>query len=111
MNIASKLTLVGIFAVSSLAAASLDKDLVRGRIRAHMREFRACYENALAKEPKLAGRVTAKFVVGKDGKVSSSVAEGMPAINSCVARVIEKIEFPANNRDAFTVNYPFEFHR
>ena len=112
MKVASMTTLVLVTVVaSSVATASLDKDLVRGRIRAHNAEYRACYEAALKKDPKLEGKVVVKFVVEKDGKVSSAKSEGMPAIDDCISRAIAKIQFPSNTRGSFTVSYPFTFSR
>jgi len=110
MKVASMMALV-VLVVPSLATASLDTNLVRGRIRAHNAKYRACYEAALKKDPELEGKVVVKFVIEKDGKVSSAKAEGMPAIDDCIARAIGKIRFPSNTRGSITVNYPFAFTR
>lgn len=109
MKRASVLVFAAIFAVSSLAAASLDKDLIRGRIRARNADYRACYEAALQTQPKLEGRVNVKFVINKEGKVIESIGTGLPPVDTCVAKVIETIEFPPNTRGIITVNYPFSF--
>ncbi len=111
MTRASILTIIAIAAGSSVATASLDKDLIRGRIRTRNAEYRACYEAALKKDPKLEGKVVVTFVVEKDGKVSTVKSEGMPAIDACIARAIAKIRFPSNTRGSITVNYPFLFAR
>jgi hypothetical protein len=65
----------------------------------------------LLEKPALAGTVTAKFMIDADGHVTSSAASGLdPKVGSCVAQVIQGIEFPrpANNK-AFEVVYPFVF--
>ncbi len=103
---------VAIFcALTATAAAYPDKSPIRAGIRAHMREFRGCYEKALEKNPKLEGRVTAKFVIGGTGAVVESTAEGMPAIDACIAGVISKITFPRPpaSKGAITIIYPFTF--
>jgi hypothetical protein len=108
MSLASKVLFASIL-VSTVAHASLDKNIIHGRIRAHNAEFRACYENALRKDPKLEGEVLVKFVINKEGKVIESIGTGLPPVDACVAKVIERIEFPKNKRGIITINYPFSF--
>jgi outer membrane biosynthesis protein TonB len=98
-------------ALATPAAAELDKSIIRGNIRAHMREFRACYEKALEKNPKLEGMVTASFVIIGNGTVEESTATGLPGVDACVAKAVSRIKFPALPRSKGTVkvNYPFEF--
>ncbi len=95
-------------ALATVAAAYPDKSPIRRAIRAQMGRFRACYENALLKDPKLEGKVVAKFTIGVKGDVVDSTATGMPPIDSCIADVIKTIKFPAYG-STMVVNYPFAF--
>ncbi|MBL9016011.1 MAG: AgmX/PglI C-terminal domain-containing protein, partial [Myxococcales bacterium] len=81
---------------------------IRRAIRAEMGRFRFCYEKALLKDPKLEGKVVAKFTIGAKGDVVEATAEGMPAIDACIAGVIKTIKFPAYG-SAMVVSYPFAF--
>jgi len=94
--------------LAATAAAYPDKSPIRRAIRAEMGRFRACYEAALAKNPTLEGTVVARFTIGAKGDVVESTAEGMPAIDPCVARVIKTIKFPAYG-SVMQVSYPFAF--
>lgn len=98
-------------ALAATAAAYPDLSPIRAGIRAHTREVRACYEKALEKDPKLEGRVIARFTIGPTGAVVESTAEGMPAIDACIARVISKLTFPPPppRKGSITINYPFVF--
>lgn len=50
----------------------MDKGAIDAVIRRHTPEIEACWRNALVYEPTLAGRVTIRFVVVKDGTVSTA---------------------------------------
>lgn len=95
--------------LATTAQAHLDNNLVRGRIRARMIDFRACYEKELVNHPKLEGRVVASFKIDRSGRVRESTATGLEGVKDCVAAVIRTIEFPPNARDDIQVTYPFEF--
>jgi TonB family protein len=98
-------------ALAGTAAAYPDFSPLRREIRAHTRQFRACYERALVKDPKLEGRVLAVFVIGPTGAVIESTASGLPGVDTCVAKVISKLKFaPApRSKGTIKVNYPFVF--
>jgi hypothetical protein len=51
----------------------LDKDLIRRVVRAHINEVRYCYNQGLAKDPNLKGRVAVQFQIGSTGKVPTAV--------------------------------------
>lgn len=95
-------------ALVTVASAYPDKSPIRRAIRAEMGRFRACYEKALLKDPKLEGKVVAKFTIDAKGTVNQVTAEGMPAIDACVAGVIKTIQFPAYG-SVMQISYPFAF--
>lgn len=92
------------------AADGLDHDTIRRYVRRNLPKITACYEAALAKQPKLAGNVTTTFEIAPDGHVVNATTSGMPDVAPCVATVIRAIEFPkpANN-GSVNVTYPFAF--
>ncbi len=98
--------------LAASAGAHPDTSLIRRQIRVHLREIQACYAKALVKEPTLQGRVVATFTIGKTGAVTASTAEGLPAIDACIAGVIRTIKFPPAppSKGSINVSYPFVFH-
>jgi len=90
----------------------LDKAVIRRYLRRHLDQIQYCYEKELLARPGLVGEITTEFLISADGTVTSSRADGFdPAVASCVADVIGKIEFPRSHHGGNTqVHYPFEFH-
>lgn len=93
---------------------SLDKDIIRRIVRAHINEVRSCYSAGLAKDPDLNGQVTVEFVIGADGLVG----EAQP-VNSddfqdqevveCIAKAAESWKFPKpQGGGKVIVTYPFD---
>jgi hypothetical protein len=75
--------------------------------------IRFCFESTLQRNPSLWGGVTIRFRIGADGVVSSSESEagGLGRdIDSCVAKKIAQLSFPAaEDGRATAVSYPFFF--
>lgn len=91
------------------APGELDRETVQRYIRLHRAQIKRCYETQLAVAPTLAGSVMVQFGISPEGKVSSSTATGLDAeLSSCVADVIERIEFPRSDA-SLHVRYPFHF--
>jgi len=89
-------------------SGELDKEIVRRIVRRHIARITYCYEKRLLAEPSLAGTVTARFVIGADGAVTSSEASGMnDEVAECVAGVIRAMEFPHPKAGTVSVTYPF----
>jgi hypothetical protein len=91
---------------------SLDKDIIRRVIRRAMPGIKFCYEQALAQNPGLGGKVKIFFVIAPNGAVSSaSPTSGIQAdVDSCVARKISQLSFPAPQGGGIVeVTYPFLF--
>jgi TonB family protein len=89
---------------------SCDKDLIRRVVRAHLNEVRFCYERALQSHPSLQGRAVTRFVIGYDGRVTSSqIASSTvsPEVDACVAQAIARWQFVP--RCVGEVSYPFVF--
>jgi hypothetical protein len=91
----------------------LPPEIIQRIIRQNHGRFRACYEPALLKNPSLAGRVTTRFVIGRDGAVTN-VANGgadLPdaSVVSCVTRAFYGLSFPQPEGGIVTVTYPITF--
>jgi outer membrane biosynthesis protein TonB len=91
-------------------ASSLDKEVIRRPIRVAMPKITRCYENQLAVNPKLEGRVTVQFTIASTGKVIEATATGVDdTLAACVAGVIRTLQFPRARSGTIRVSYPFEF--
>lgn len=91
----------------------LDRDIVRRIVRAHMKEVRACFDAALARDSALSGRISVDFVIRGDGDVkSATIGEGDitdAALGACMTKAVKRWRFP-KSRDGgeVKVSYPFE---
>jgi len=76
----------------------LPPEVIQRIVRQNFGRFRLCYENGLRNSPKLQGRVSVKFVIGKDGAVSSAIDGGsdLPdsGVVSCVIKAFQGLAFP-----------------
>ena len=61
--------------LNGAARGSLDKQIIRGVIRGHIGEVKACYERELVSLPQLAGRVEVQFTIGATGHVVASLLQ------------------------------------
>jgi hypothetical protein len=81
-------------------------------IRAQMPRLRPCYERARATRPTLAGRVEVRFTIGRDGRVTTATATGMPAapeVATCVADALRQTTFPQPEGGSLQFVYPLMF--
>ncbi len=90
----------------------LDKDLIRRVVRAHINEIRHCYNQGLAKDPNLKGRVSVQFQIGSTGKVPvSTISESDikdKNVSSCIASAVRRWQFPKPlGGGTVIVTYPF----
>jgi hypothetical protein len=91
----------------------LPPEVIQRIVRQNNGRFRLCYENGLRSDPKLAGRVTVRFVIGRKGEVASAEDGGsdLPdkATVSCVVRAFSALTFPEPEGGIVTVTYPVVF--
>jgi TonB family protein len=93
---------------------TLDKEIIRRIIRRHMNEVRFCYEQGLARQPSLAGRLVVSFMISPKGQVMSSLMQSAtfnaPSVSSCVVQAVKRWDFPAPTGGGLVqVSYPFQF--
>lgn len=93
---------------------SLDKDVIRRVVRAHIAEVRGCYNRGLETDVDLAGRVIVQFKIGGTGAVVSAeiVASTLPpsgaAVAQCIATMASRWTFPPpEGGGSVVVTYPF----
>jgi hypothetical protein len=87
----------------------LPPEVIQRTVRQNFGRFRQCYEMGLRTNPNLAGRVAARFVIGRDGAVSNVSASGdLPdaQVKSCVASAFYGLSFPMPEGGIVTVTYP-----
>jgi len=85
---------------------------VQSVIRSHHEIFRKCFEPALARDPKLKGMVSVRFVIDRDGHVSLSELEKSNLdddVANCVVDGFRKLKFPRPEGGIVTVVYPMRF--
>jgi hypothetical protein len=85
-------------------------EVIQRIVRQNYGRFRQCYESGLRANPNLTGRVSARFVIGRDGSVTN-VANGggdLPdsAVTSCVLSAFYGLSFPSPDGGIVTVTYP-----
>jgi TonB family protein len=92
---------------------SVDKEVVRGVVKKHLPEVKACYERELAEKPELEGRVVVRFTIGGEGRVVAAVLEtstlGTPRAENCMVAAVRGWEFPKPASGEAVVSYPFAF--
>lgn len=93
---------------------ALEKSLIDGVIKVNLRDIGQCYERGLQERPDLSGKLTIKFVIAKDGTISSATVKSTtmndPATERCVCDVFLKMQFPEPKGGGIViVSYPFLF--
>lgn len=92
----------------------LEAEVIQSSIRAEYPRFRACYEDALRRDPNIEGRVSVSFIIQLSGEVSDAHAvcptlADHQAID-CVVEQFRKIKFPPpEGGGVVTVFYPIMF--
>ncbi|MEA2698605.1 MAG: hypothetical protein QOI66_2876 [Myxococcales bacterium] len=95
-----------------VARGSLDKEIVRRIIRAHLNEVRFCYEQELPRHPTLSGRIVVQFAITPSGQVASSAVQDstlhLASLEGCMTQAVRRWTFPQPKGGGLTiVSYPF----
>lgn len=87
-------------------------ELVQRIVRQNFGRFRSCYENGLRTNPSLTGRVSVRFIISREGSVSTTQNGGSDIASSevisCVVRAFYGLSFPSGENQV-TVTYPILF--
>jgi hypothetical protein len=91
----------------------LPAEVIQRVVRQNFGRFRMCYEQGLAKNPNLTGRVSVRFAINRDGAVkhASNAGSDLPdsGVVSCVVSAYYGLSFPAPKDGIVTVSYPIMF--
>ena len=79
-----------------------------------MAQIRYCYQRELTKNPAIKGKIVIKFVIAKDGSVSSASKKTSTinngAVEQCVVGRFMRMQFPEPKGGGIViVSYPFTF--
>ena len=105
---------IGTIGGDPIILGALDKSLIDAVIKRNMNQIRYCYQRELTKNPALGGKITVKFVIAKDGTVSSAQTKtstmNSPAVESCINGRFMRFQFPEPKGGGIViVSYPFIF--
>ncbi|MBI5535802.1 MAG: AgmX/PglI C-terminal domain-containing protein [Deltaproteobacteria bacterium] len=105
-----------------LAAAAAEQDPEGGRlppetiqriVRGSYGRYRACYQSALKYNPSLAGRVSVRFIIARDGSVAIASDAGSDLADrgavQCVLASFRQLSFPSPVGGIVSVLYPLVF--
>lgn len=97
-----------------IVLGALDPALIDKVVKSKMSQIRYCYTRELQKNPSLAGKLTIKFTISKDGSVSAASVKsstvGSPAVDQCVVQRFYQMQFPEPKGGGIvSVSYPFIF--
>jgi hypothetical protein len=91
-------------------AGRLPPEVIQRIVRQNFERIRSCYEAGLARDPKLTGRVTVRFVISTEGTVTSASAENSDLpdeqVRDCVVEQFKQMSFPKPERGKVIVVYP-----
>jgi hypothetical protein len=91
-------------------AGHIPADVIQRVVRDNFGRFRGCYEGGLRENPSLEGRVITRFVIDRQGMVTSAQDGGSSLPNSsvvaCVVRSFYSLTFPEHEGGIVTVVYP-----
>jgi hypothetical protein len=91
----------------------LTPETIRGVVEGRVGFMRACYADALKTNPNLMGRVSVRFVIGRDGTTTNFGNGGSdlpdPKMVSCCVRSLVGMRFPQPEGGIVTVVHPFMF--
>jgi len=95
-------------------ARRLSPEVIQKIVRASYGKFRVCYEHGLSRDATLTGKVVARFVIGRTGKVTNAaIGRGSTIpdqrVAECVVTAFYGLEFPEPERGIVTVEYPILF--
>jgi len=94
---------------------ALDKSIIDRIVKQHLAKIRYCYQKELNKNPKLFGKLVVKFVIAKDGSVSTASTKSTtlrnPIVEKCINSRFMRMRFPAPKGGGIViVSYPFVFN-
>jgi len=107
-------SLLPVAAHAGFSTRPIDAFVVREEISKDLGKINRCYESALRYEPALAGKVSVRFAVVRNGDVKGveviQNTTGNDHVERCVARVVSAIRFPSRRTGkSLQFTFPFVF--
>lgn len=94
-------------------SADIDQQKLAAFVRARMGLIKACYENALKRNPGLKGKLSIRFTILETGGVSDVQAAvnslGSPEVAACIVNTMRTWRTQFKPSGPVTVEYPFVF--
>jgi hypothetical protein len=105
---------IGAVGGDPIILGALDRALIDAVIKRHMNQIRYCYQRELTKNPSIKGKIVIKFVIAKDGSVSSASTKSStmnsPSVEDCIVGRFLRMQFPEPKGGGIViVSYPFIF--
>ena len=99
----------------TVVVGSLDRSLIQKVITNNIRSIRYCYSRVLQKNPGISGKVSVRFIIGKDGSVARANIKkstiGSKAVEDCIISRFKRFQFDKPKKGGIViVTYPFAFH-
>lgn len=99
----------------TLIIGSLDRSLIEEVIKNNMRSIRYCYSRELQKDSTLSGKVSVRFIIGKDGSVAKASIKkstlGSKAVENCIMSRFKRFKFAQPKKGGIViVTYPIAFY-
>ncbi len=98
---------------ASNISGRLAPELIQRIVRSNYGRFRFCYEQGLARNPSLEGRVVVRFIIDQSGSVAHATNSGSTLPDSqvvqCVVQAFPRLSFPEVEGGTVTVVYPILF--
>jgi outer membrane biosynthesis protein TonB len=94
-------------------SADIDQGKLAAFVKARMGLIKACYENALKRNPKLKGKISVRFTILETGALSEITAAlnnlGSPEVAACIVNTMRSWRTQFRPSGPVTVEYPFVF--
>lgn len=99
---------------TATAVGSLDPAIIKRIVQTASPKIKACYDTALEKDPKVAGRLPIRFTIDPNGRVTSAAPSDATITEatfaSCVVQCFQNLQFPQpDNGGSVVVTYPLTF--
>ena len=98
----------------AVVMGSIDKELIRKVIQEHASQIRYCFEQQLALNPRLQGKVAIKWIIQADGTATNPQVEASATtlenaqVHECMMSRITSWQFPKPKGGGIAViNYPW----
>src|SRR5262249_19745992 len=87
---------------------SMSREIIVRLVRRHLAEIRVCYEQALFRQPGIAGSATLQIVIAATGSVISADATDAPELmRPCMSAAASGWTFPSTSGGIVTARLPF----